>query len=145
MMAPNNNDCSFLKENIQHACLLTFSGLTLPHQEGSSSVLQIQKEPFRVTTSDLPEIPPAEVGDRKIKVKLQLSWSRRRRSCVHIKTMVSVIPAFYQWTQCMEKRSAALWLSTENIEMYGNMGKTELQESTKIMYSSAWMESDGAT
>lgn len=64
MMDPNN-DCSLLKENIQHVCLLTFSGLTLPHQEGSSSVLQIQKEPFRVTTSDLPEIPPAEVGDRE--------------------------------------------------------------------------------
>lgn len=64
MMGPNN-DCSFLKEFKQYIRFLTFSGLALPHQEGSSSVLQIQKEPLRVTTSDLPKIPPEEVGDRE--------------------------------------------------------------------------------
>lgn len=46
-------------------CSFTFSGLALPHQEGSSSVLQVQKEPLRVATSDLPKIPPAKVGHRE--------------------------------------------------------------------------------
>lgn len=48
-----------------HTRCLTFSGLTLPHQECSSSVLQVQKEPLRVTPSDLPKIPPAKVGHRE--------------------------------------------------------------------------------
>lgn len=47
---------------LQRVCSLTFSGLALPHQEGSSSVLQVQKEPLGVAPSDLPKIPPAKVG-----------------------------------------------------------------------------------
>lgn len=50
---------------LSHICFLTFSGLALPHQEGSSSVLQVQKEPLRVAPSDLPKIPPAKVGHRE--------------------------------------------------------------------------------
>lgn len=44
---------------------LTFSGLALPHQECSSPVLQVQKEPLGVTPGDLPEIPPAKVDHRE--------------------------------------------------------------------------------
>lgn len=43
-------------------CRLTFSGLALPHQERSSSILQVQKEPLGVTPGDLPKIPPAKKG-----------------------------------------------------------------------------------
>lgn len=48
-----------------HTRCLTFSGLALPHQECSSSVLQVQKEPLRITPCDLPKIPPAKVGHRE--------------------------------------------------------------------------------
>lgn len=45
---------------------LTFSCLALSHQEGSSSVLQVQKEPLRVSPGDLPKIPPVKVGHREL-------------------------------------------------------------------------------
>lgn len=62
----SNREVSFSFGTDAHvAHQLTFSSLALPHQERSSPVLQVQKEPLGVTPGDLPKIPPAKVDHRE--------------------------------------------------------------------------------